>query len=68
LLPAERPIGRVGFAPTENRRLSRRTRLLMCLTANELMNLRDRFLSKVLPIYRESQAVYFRLKGSSFES
>jgi len=25
LLPAERPIGRVGFAPTENRRLSRRT-------------------------------------------
>ena len=26
LLPAERPIGRVGFAPTENRRLSRHTR------------------------------------------
>ncbi len=25
LLPAERPIGRVGFAPTENRRLSRHT-------------------------------------------
>jgi hypothetical protein len=32
LLPAERPIGRVGFAPTENRRLSRHTRFLERLT------------------------------------
>ena len=32
LLPAERPIGRVGFAPTGDRRLSRHTRLLTCLT------------------------------------
>ena len=28
LLSAERPIGRVGFAPTENRRLSRHTRIM----------------------------------------
>ncbi len=32
LLPAERPIGRMGFAPTGNRRLSRHTRLLTYLT------------------------------------
>ncbi len=31
LLPAERPIGRVGFAPTGNRRLSRHTRLMVRL-------------------------------------
>ena len=32
LLPAERPIGRVGFAPTGDRRLSRHTRFLASLT------------------------------------
>ena len=37
LLPAERPIGRVGFAPTENRRLSRHTPFTACLTRHELM-------------------------------
>jgi hypothetical protein len=32
LLPAERPIGRVGFAPTGDRRLSRHTGFSGCLT------------------------------------
>ena len=34
LLPAERPIGQVGFAPTENRRLSRHTRFLTRVREN----------------------------------
>ena len=37
LLPAERPIGRVGFAPTENRRLSRHTPLMRRLTRDGLL-------------------------------
>ncbi len=35
LLPAERPIGRVGFAPTGDRRLSRHAGLLTCLASVE---------------------------------